>query len=356
MTARFDDAARQYAAAGQSGPYVVLTVAGQTDGRPAAAVRKKHTTAFLLASEVGGNIARRARPARRARLLAETAVEMLRRTAAAVLALRWPVGPRRRRRARTTSADKERWMLDAVSAEQAWHITRGKGVTVAVLDTGVDGSHPDLSGSVTTGPDFIKSVAPHAGRVHGTWMASLIAGHGHGSNDGIIGIAPEAEVLSVRTIADPDEPGYDDVPASSPRTEDSLPKAIRYAADHGVDVINMSLGGPSASTDERAAVAYAISKGIVVVASAGNDGDSKSPKKVDKDGIVRLSYPAAFPGVIGVAARGTRRQAGEVLRPQRQRGRRGPGRRASSAPGRATATGTARAPARPARSSRASPR
>ncbi len=197
--------------------------------------------------------------------------------------------------------DKERWMLDAVSAEQAWHTTRGKGVTVAVLDTGVDGAHPDLSGSVTSGPDYIKAVAPHAGRVHGTWMASLIAGHGHGSNDGIIGIAPEARLLSVRTIADPSESGYETF-RQLPAYQGSLPKAIRYAADHGADVINMSLGGPNASTAERDAVAYAISKGIVVVASAGNDGDSKSSKKVDKDGIVRLSYPAAFPGVIGVAA------------------------------------------------------
>ncbi len=197
--------------------------------------------------------------------------------------------------------DKERWMLDAVSADDAWHVTRGKGAIVAVLDTGVDGSHPDLSGSVTSGPDLIKSVAPDAGRVHGTWMASLIAGHGHGSGAGIIGVAPEAKVLSVRTIADPDEPGYSAF-RRLPAYENSLPKAIRYAADHGVDVINMSLGGPSASLDERAAVAYAISKGIVVVASAGNDGDSKNPKKVGKDGIVRLSYPAAFPGVIAVAA------------------------------------------------------
>ncbi len=66
----------------------------------------------------------------------------------------------------------------------------------------------------------------------------------------------------------------------------------------------MSLGGPIASMYDRSAVAYAIAKGVVVVASAGNDGDSKSPKKVDKDGLVRLSYPAGFVGVIGVAAVG----------------------------------------------------
>jgi type VII secretion-associated serine protease mycosin len=197
--------------------------------------------------------------------------------------------------------DKEQWVLDAVSADQAWRITKGKGVTVAVLDTGVDASHPDLAGSVTAGPDFIQDVAPHAGRIHGTWMSSLIAGHGHGPGAGVIGIAPEARLLSVRMIADPDEPGYASF-RTRPEYRTSLPKAVRYAADHGADVINMSLGGPKASLQERAAVAYAISKGVVLVASAGNDGDSRSPKKVDKNGLVRLSYPAAFPGVIGVAA------------------------------------------------------
>ncbi|WP_345456246.1 S8 family serine peptidase [Actinoallomurus oryzae] len=197
--------------------------------------------------------------------------------------------------------DREQWVLDAVSAGKAWKVTRGKGVTVAVLDTGVDGSHPDLAGAVTTGPDLIHSVAPHPGRLHGTWMSSLIAGHGHGSGDGMIGIAPESHVLSVRTIADPDEPGYKTF-RDRPEYRASLAKAIRYAADHGADVINMSLGGPNASEPERSAVAHAIAKGVVVVASAGNDGDSKSPKKVDRNGIVRLSYPAAFPGVIGVAA------------------------------------------------------
>jgi type VII secretion-associated serine protease mycosin len=233
-------------------------------------------------------------------------MEVLRRAAALVLALAAVTGPAAvTLRPTPAQADevrhREQWVLDAVSAERAWHVTKGKGVTVAVLDTGVDGSHPDLAGSVTNGPDLIHAVAPHPGRLHGTWMSSLIAGHGHGAGAGMIGIAPEAHVLSVRTIADPDEPGYHSF-RDRPEYENSLPKAIRYAADHGADVINMSLGGPNASMSERAAVAYAVSKGIVVVASAGNDGDSKNPKKVGRDGLVRLSYPAAFPGVIGVAA------------------------------------------------------
>jgi type VII secretion-associated serine protease mycosin len=235
-------------------------------------------------------------------------VDVLRRAAALVLALAAVAGPAAVTLTPTTAygdqiRDREQWVLDAVSAEQAWRVTKGKGVTVAVLDTGVDGAHPDLAGSVTNGPDMIHSVAPQPGRVHGTWMSSLIAGHGHGAGAGIIGIAPESRVLSVRTIADPDEPGYDSF-RDKPEYRESLAKAIHYAADHGVDVINMSLGGPYTTRQERSAVAYAIAKGTVVVASAGNDGDSKNPKKVDKDGLVRLSYPAAFPGVIGVAAVG----------------------------------------------------
>jgi type VII secretion-associated serine protease mycosin len=229
-------------------------------------------------------------------------VEVLRRAAALVLALAAVAGPSAVRPAHADDIrDREQWVLDAVSTARAWKITKGKGVTVAVLDSGVDGSHPDLTGAVTNGPDLIRSVAPNPGRIHGTWMSSLIAGHGHGGDAGIIGIAPESHVLSVRTIADPQEPGYRTF-RDRPEYRASLAKAIRYAADHGADVINMSLGGPNASEPERSAVAYAIAKGLVVVASAGNDGESKNPKKVERNGIVRLSYPAAMPGVIGVAA------------------------------------------------------
>ena len=195
--------------------------------------------------------------------------------------------------------DDQQPFLNTLDIEQAWHATRGSGVTVAVLDSGVDASQPDLVGQVTTGPDYAKGANPPGvapKRFHGTMMASIIAGHGHGpgGSAGIIGIAPEARLLSVRVILDNDEPGFNFY-NSNEKYADATAKGIRYAADHGAEIINMSLGKPLPSKDEREAIAYAISKGVVVIASAGNQGDSTKE-------FSRYSYPASYPGVISVAA------------------------------------------------------
>jgi type VII secretion-associated serine protease mycosin len=126
-------------------------------------------------------------------------------------------------------------------------------------------------------------------------MAGIIAGHGHGPghSEGVLGIAPKAKILPVRVILEDKDPAR----AKARRTRGSaLAQGIRWAADHGADVINLSLGDdsrtahPAAQEDE--AVQYALAKGVVVVASAGNGG---------KDGD-RASYPAAYPGVIAVTA------------------------------------------------------
>src|SRR5439155_2496923 len=99
----------------------------------------------------------------------------------------------------------QEWWLGPLQLNQAWAVSRGQGVTVAVLDTGVDSTHPDLAGSVTTGPDYFSDGAkpgdPDWGE-HGTAMASLIAGHGHGPGaaSGMIGLAPAASILSIRVI------------------------------------------------------------------------------------------------------------------------------------------------------------
>jgi subtilisin family serine protease len=188
----------------------------------------------------------------------------------------------------------EQPQLSAVGAAAAWLQTRGRGVTVAVLDTGVDASVPDLAGSVTAGPDETLGADP-AGyqppHLHGTYIASLIAGHGSGAGrrSGVIGIAPAATILSVRVILDDSEPGFGSF-ANEAASDSAVVSGIRYAVQHGVGVINMS-----PTENLRTALGYAAARGVVVVAAAGNDGGAQL-------GYTPFSYPAGFPGVIAVAA------------------------------------------------------
>ncbi|MGW1777112.1 type VII secretion-associated serine protease mycosin [Streptomyces sp. NPDC002104] len=192
----------------------------------------------------------------------------------------------------------QQWALQALRAEEAWGTTQGNGVTVAVLDTGVDPTHPDLAGQVLEGIDLVGVGAVPGDKTwaqHGTAMAATIAGRGHGSQGrgGIKGIAPQAKILPVRVILEEKDPDREQARQSK---GGALAEGIRWAVDHGADVINLSLGDDSVSAHHEAtedeAVQYALAKGVVVVASAGNGG---------KDGD-RISYPAAYPGVIAVTA------------------------------------------------------
>ncbi len=165
-------------------------------------------------------------------------------------------------------------------------VSTGRGVTVAVVDTGVDGTHPDLVGNVLPGKDFLSGGgrADHeTDNVHGTAMASLIAGHGHGPRDaaGIKGLAPDAKILPLRVNVD------GELQFGSTK---GVAQAIRYAVDHDASVINLSLASPNSAPDLEESVRYAQQKGAVVVAGAGNDGVGKP------------NYPASLPGVISVGA------------------------------------------------------
>ncbi|HUC59670.1 MAG TPA: S8 family serine peptidase [Streptosporangiaceae bacterium] len=200
---------------------------------------------------------------------------------------------------------RQEWVLSALHVPAAWRITKGSGVLVAVIDSGVDPTIADLSGSVTTGPDLTGVHTPFSNPnwgTHGTWMASLIAGHGHGpgDRDGIVGVAPQARILSIRVITDRSDPGYQkyqDQPAN--RGQRELAEAIRYAVKHRAKVISMSLGYNAPSLVVRKALQYALSRNVVVVASSGNSGTAQTARGV---GHAPYSFPADYPGVIGVAA------------------------------------------------------
>ncbi|MFI1355596.1 type VII secretion-associated serine protease mycosin [Streptomyces sp. NPDC020898] len=192
----------------------------------------------------------------------------------------------------------QQWALDAMHAQEAWRTTKGKGITVAVLDTGVDADHPDLVGNVLEGKDMVgfgASRGDPSWAKHGTAMAGIIAAHGHGYNndDGVLGIAPEVKILPVRVILE----DKDSARGKARNTRgNALAEGIRWATDQGADVINLSLGDDSSSAHpepaEDEAVQYALEKGAVVVASAGNGGEKGD----------HISYPAAYPGVIAATA------------------------------------------------------
>ncbi|MFC1416542.1 S8 family serine peptidase [Streptacidiphilus cavernicola] len=175
------------------------------------------------------------------------------------------------------------WPLQAYKmSTDVWPHSEGKGVVVAVIDSGVRATHVDLTGQVLPGTDLVNGgngQTDYADDGHGTGVASLIAGHGHGSGDasGVMGIAPESKILPVGI-----DPGKGD-------TLTVIAKAIHYAVDHGAKVINMSFGSPTGdSAVVEEAVAYAEAHDVVLVAASGNDA-----RAVD-------NYPASFPGVISV--------------------------------------------------------
>ncbi|MFI5757331.1 type VII secretion-associated serine protease mycosin [Streptomyces sp. NPDC051569] len=188
----------------------------------------------------------------------------------------------------TATADQVRndqWPLQAFDADKIWQLATGKGITVAVIDDGVDAHHPDLAGNILPGKDFIdgdSDASPAPGDDHGTGMAGIIAGHGHGAGgtDGVMGLAPEAKILPIR------DRGSD---------SDGFALSIKYAVDQGASVINISQGGGSRpdGDSEFEAVKYALQRNVVIVTSSGNDG---------KSGADAIGYPGIYPDVVNVGA------------------------------------------------------
>ncbi|MCX5229063.1 type VII secretion-associated serine protease mycosin [Streptomyces sp. NPDC006553] len=193
------------------------------------------------------------------------------------------------------------WPLQRVLLDELWQDTKGKGVRVAVIDTGVDDVNPQLKEAVDAkaGKDYLKPDKKNPGfgdeqrgktdgtvdQVgHGTKVAGIIAARPHGGT-GFVGLAPEATIIPIRQN---DE--------KNSGKADTMAEAIKWAVAKGAHVINISQDTTQRLGPETAmakAVAEAIRKNVVVVASAGNDG---------MDGTSKMTYPAAFPGVLAVAS------------------------------------------------------
>jgi subtilisin family serine protease len=161
----------------------------------------------------------------------------------------------------------QQWGLDLIHADAAHLVTTGAGATVAVVDTGIDASHPDLAGRIVPGYDFVDNdTTPQDGNGHGTHVSGIVAADAD-NGIGVDSVAPGASIMPVRVLDD-----------SGSGSDASVADGINWATAHGANVINLSLGGsvptsglglPDAMTS---AVQNAVNHGIVVVAAAGNDG------------------------------------------------------------------------------------
>lgn len=181
------------------------------------------------------------------------------------------------------------WPLQRLNPSAAWPLSRGTGVIVAVIDSGVSDTHPRLQGQVLVGKDFLgsgKGTCDESG--HGTVVAGIIAGRdtvNEAQGAPFYGVAPGAKILPIRVLPNVDKT---DDPALPGRIAD----AIRWAVKHDARVINLSLTTPP-TQDLADAVAYAESRDVVVVAAAGNEGGTAYGQSA--------LYPAAYPGVLAVA-------------------------------------------------------
>jgi type VII secretion-associated serine protease mycosin len=182
------------------------------------------------------------------------------------------------------------WWLDSMQASTMWKTSTGSGITVAVIDSGVNAQHPDLQGKILEGQNFSRLTGGATADTdgHGTSIASYIVGTGKGWNgQGMVGLAPSAEILPFRVVAKKDNEAVFAIDFSK-----QLSAAIRAAADSKAKILNISMGQDELEPNVRSAVAYALSKGKMIVAAAGNSAKMGNPPE----------YPAAFPGVVAVSS------------------------------------------------------
>lgn len=194
----------------------------------------------------------------------------------------------------TDAARAAEYWLDEYGIRSAWQTTKGKGTTIAIIDTGIGRSPVEFAGAVSGGADF-SGVGASDGRKpvgavdadHGSWVASLAAGRGTGPDAGVIGVAPEAQLLSISI-------GFG--ASSSVPFVEQVADAMRFAVDQGADVINLSFTTNTLTWDPLwdSAFQYAFDNDVVVIVAAGNKGS----------GTEEVGAPATIPGVLTVGGVG----------------------------------------------------
>lgn len=175
------------------------------------------------------------------------------------------------------------WSLAVIQAFDAWSITTGSDIIIAILDTGVSPSHPDLRGRVLAGFDFVNNDDdPRDDDGHGTFTAGVAGAEGD-NGIGVAGICWRCRILPVKVLN-----------RRGRGSDAAIAAGIRFAADRGARIISMSFGGPDDSRVLREAVAYALERDVLLVAASGNgQAEGNLP-----------NYPAAYPGVVAVSATG----------------------------------------------------
>ncbi len=171
------------------------------------------------------------------------------------------------------------WGVNRIDAERAWEVTRGAGIKVAVIDTGIDHLHHDLSLNFAGGVSFVPGESFTDDNGHGTHVAGIIGARQDGS--GVVGVAPNCRLYSVKTLNRSGSGRYS-----------WIISAITWCVRNRMDVINMSLGGPGPVQALQNACDYAYNRGVVIIAAAGNSGPANDT----------VGYPARYDSVMAISS------------------------------------------------------
>lgn len=200
----------------------------------------------------------------------------------------------------------KQWNLRSINVESAWNETKGSGTTVAIIDTGITPVADLKETKFVPGYDFVNDRAEaYDDNGHGTHVAGTVA-QSTNNNYGVAGIAYEAALMPLKVLS-----------GSGGGTVSDIAEAIKFAADNGADVINMSLGGGGESQLMEEAIDYAHSKGVVVIAAAGNSGDSfplPIPPAIPTSSAFRPWAPTTKKPLTRISAQGLTLQPPAVLK------------------------------------------